>query len=163
MSDRRPYDRLPGETAKAYAAFSLYRDMGIERSVDAVSKVLGKSTVFLCRWSSKYEWVERAEAWDIDQDYERQKEAIAAKREEYRRNLAEFQKNHLAVGKMAFKATKDATKQIMDFVETNQVIKTLDDANKMANVIKGLSVLSEFWGRALAVDRLLERLESDDD
>ena len=162
MTDRRPYDRLPGETAKAYHAFTLYRDMGVERTLDSVGKTLQKSVTFLGRWSSKYEWRDRAEAWDIDQDYERQKEAIAAKRKEYRRNLAEFQKNHLAVGKAAFKATATATKQIMEFVERNESIESWDDANRAANIVKVLVPIADLWAKALAVDKLLERLEGDE-
>jgi hypothetical protein len=162
MSDRRPYDRLPGETAKAYAAFSLYRDMGIERSFESVADQLSKSCTLIRRWAAKYNWSERIDFWDLEQDYQLQQEAIAARREEYKRNLAEFQKNNLGAGKMAFKATATTTKQIMEFVEQNKSIDNWDDANKAVNVIKGLAALSDLWGRALAVDRLLDRLESDD-
>lgn len=158
----KPYDRLPGETAKAYEAFSVYRDMGTERSLEAVSKALGKSAAFLSRWSSKHDWVDRAESWDIDQDMMRQEEAIAAKRKQYKSQLAEFQKNHLAVGKAAFKASATATKQIMDWVEKNNSIESWDDANKAANIIKALMPIADLWAKSLAVDRLLERLEGED-
>ena len=86
MTDRRPYERLPGETAKAFQAFTVYRDLGIQRSFESVANQLSKSATLIRRWAAKYNWGERIECWDIDQDYERQKEAIAAKRKEYRRN-----------------------------------------------------------------------------
>lgn len=159
--ETKPYDRRHGETAKAYEAFSLYRNMGLERSIDAVAKLLGKSTTFLCRWSSKHEWVERVEAWDIDQDMLRQEEAIAARREQYKNQLEEFQKNHLAVGKAAFKASATATKQIMEWVEKNNSIDSWDDANKAANIIKALMPIADLWAKSLAVDKLLDRLEGE--
>jgi len=162
MPDRRPYDRLENETSKAYQAFVVYRDLGGLRTIDAVAQELNKSHALIGRWSRQHSWVERTEAWDTDQDYERQKEAIAAKRREYKQNLAEFQKNNLAVGRAAFKATATTTKQIMEFVERNERIDSWDDANKAANIIKGLAGLSDLWAKALAVDRLLERLEADD-
>lgn len=162
MTDRRPYERLPGETAKAFQAFTVYRDLGIHRSFESVANQLSKSATLIRRWAAKYNWGERIECWDIDQDYERQKEAIAAKRKEYRRNLAEFQKNHLAVGKAAFKATATATKQIMEFVERNESIESWDDANRAANIVKVLVPIADLWAKALAVDKLLERLEGDE-
>lgn len=162
MTDRQPYDRRLSESPKAFDAFCVYRDLGIDRSFEAVSSQLSKSVSLMRRWAAKHEWSERVDAWDVAQDYERQKEAIAAKRKEYKQNLAEFQKNNLAVGRAAFKATATTTKQIMEFVERNERIDSWDDANKAANIIKGLAGLSDLWAKALAVDRLLERLEGDD-
>lgn len=60
----QPWDRQPGETSKAYEAFAIYRDLGSSRSVRLVSEQLAKTQTVIKRWSSKYEWVERAAAWD---------------------------------------------------------------------------------------------------
>jgi gamma-glutamyltranspeptidase len=156
------YDRLPEETSKAYEAFCVYRDMGVQRSIQKAADMLSKSIPVLKRWAAQWDWAERVAAWDIDQDYLLQKEAIKSRQKEYRKELAEFRKNHLAVGKAAFKASATCVKQIMEFVEQNQAIMTLDDASKAANIVRSLMPVADLWAKALAVDKLLERLQNED-
>lgn len=62
--DTRPWDRQAGETSKAYAAFSIYRDLGSDRSVRRVSEELAKTQTVIKRWSAAHDWVVRAAAWD---------------------------------------------------------------------------------------------------
>jgi hypothetical protein len=62
------WDRLHGESAKAYHAFCIYRDLGPKRSLSRVRDVIypnanGK-TGRLQEWSKEYSWVKRSEAWD---------------------------------------------------------------------------------------------------
>lgn len=64
MDELKPWDRQPGETSKAYEAFSIYRDMGPKRNVRSVAEALGKSGTLITGWSGKYGWVARAAAWD---------------------------------------------------------------------------------------------------
>jgi len=60
------WERQPGESTKAYAAFCAYRDLGPERSIEKAGQMLDKprSKKWLGEWSSKYHWVERARAYD---------------------------------------------------------------------------------------------------
>lgn len=60
--------RQPDESEEAYEAFSLYRDLGMERSQVRVADQLGKSTTLINRWGSQWSWVVRARAWDNEQD-----------------------------------------------------------------------------------------------
>lgn len=62
--DIRPWDRQPGESAKAYTAFITYRDQGDDRSVLSVARELDKSGTLIGRWSSTHNWVSRVAAWD---------------------------------------------------------------------------------------------------
>jgi len=56
------FERQPRESAKAFAAFSVYRDMGPERSLAAVAEKLGKSKVMMEKWSRKFHWPARVAA-----------------------------------------------------------------------------------------------------
>ena len=71
MSDRKPWERQSGETARAYAAFLLYRDLAaIDRSVPAAREGHQKDTKGTLRqwkgWSMRNDWVNRAAEHDSD-------------------------------------------------------------------------------------------------
>ena len=75
------WEQLANESPDAYEAFALYRDMAYrtvnakgdtvftdyvasKRSVRTVVQELDKSLTQISRWSAKYRWVERAQAYD---------------------------------------------------------------------------------------------------
>lgn len=63
----RQYDRLPNETTKAYNAFSVYRDLGPDRSLAKAAEIFygaRKNLAQLGLWSRRYDWVARARAYD---------------------------------------------------------------------------------------------------
>ena len=71
MSDRNLWERQPGETAKAYAAFLLYRGLpAIDRSVEAAREGQYKDRKGTVRqwsgWSTRNGWVNRAAEHDSD-------------------------------------------------------------------------------------------------
>ena len=64
----RPWLRHPNETAKAYAAFRYYRDLGEQRSLVKVGQKWGEIRTLIERWSHEHAWVIRARLWDEHQD-----------------------------------------------------------------------------------------------
>lgn len=62
-----PWERQPKETAKAYEAFCVYRDM-VQRSYSKVAEKLQKSETIIGRWGRTYDWRKRAAAWDEELD-----------------------------------------------------------------------------------------------
>lgn len=56
------FEQQPKESAKAFAAFSIYLDLGPERSLETVRQKCGKSSRLIQRWSSRWRWAERVEA-----------------------------------------------------------------------------------------------------
>ncbi|MHB8522925.1 MAG: hypothetical protein ACYDH9_19490 [Limisphaerales bacterium] len=50
------FEQQPKESAKAFAAFSVYLGMGPERSLEAVARKVTKSSRLLKRWSRRFDW-----------------------------------------------------------------------------------------------------------
>ena len=82
------FDRLAKESAKAYQAFTMYRDLPIhERSLAMVSQRLAKNKSLCARWSTQFQWVDRAKAWDSQQDQIRRTRLAAEREKIYERQL----------------------------------------------------------------------------
>lgn len=65
-----PWDRMLEETPKAYAAFCVFRDQGVQRSYVGTARALGKHESQIRRWAGPFRWKERAHAWDLAQSSE---------------------------------------------------------------------------------------------
>lgn len=64
---KNAWDQWPDETNLAYQRFSVYLEMGPERSLEKVHQKLNKSTSYkrqLAKWSTKYDWVARCKEYD---------------------------------------------------------------------------------------------------
>lgn len=81
----QPWERLPDESAPAWAAFVEYRELGPERSTEAVARKVAKSWQLIRRWCARHDWVARTAAYDSWLAELRQQEAEKAIREEQRR------------------------------------------------------------------------------
>lgn len=88
------WDRQRGESAQAYEGFSLYRDMGLARSLHKVCDRVGKTYSLISRWSSKWRWGERARAWDIHESHAIQ-DAMKAEAGKVARRHAHMASQHL--------------------------------------------------------------------
>ena len=62
------WERQTGETAKAYAAFSVYRDMGVHRSLRRVAQESSKDPAQIFRWNKRHGWQQRIAAYDAEID-----------------------------------------------------------------------------------------------
>jgi hypothetical protein len=65
--DQLRYERLDGETAKAFRAFVIFRDLGADRTLEGVRVALSKPSGYyrqIQRWASTYAWTERAALYD---------------------------------------------------------------------------------------------------
>lgn len=80
------------ETSAAYHAFVQYRDLGVERSLAAAVKALGKRKGYvgqLERWSSLNRWVERAAAWDAAEQKRKDAERAVDERRVWKKAQAD--------------------------------------------------------------------------
>jgi hypothetical protein len=66
--DRDAWERQPGESTKAFAAFCSYRDFGPARSHLRVADEVGRHRTQIGGWSTKFQWMIRVDAYDADQE-----------------------------------------------------------------------------------------------
>jgi hypothetical protein len=112
------WNRRDGEPAKAYAAFSKYRDLGPDRSLNAAYQVDSglpasvRAPGYWAEWSSAWEWVERAAAYDAYLDEVRRSAREAKLRElEARRSEYEY-KNQIELERIADELTLEMREAI---------------------------------------------------
>ena len=94
------WERLPGETGAAFAAFCAFRDCGLERNIRKAIETVEKDNAIQAKrysvwrnWSTQFQWRERAA------DYDRYIEKL--KQEELRKTIEAQGEMHRAVtGKM---------------------------------------------------------------
>jgi hypothetical protein len=105
-----PWEQLPGESSKAYAAFCLYQNLGSRRSIEEASRVYhgqsgqpGNKTAAGRRrcasgqirlWAERWNWSARARAWDQELErlkWSKQVEALSEMAERHAREALMLQ------------------------------------------------------------------------
>lgn len=74
---KHTWERMERESAKAFAAFCQFRDLGPDRTLRKVAEMLGKSEQLMQRWSKKFNWHNRALDFDEHSDGELQRKLAA--------------------------------------------------------------------------------------
>lgn len=107
----QPWDPLPKETAKAYAAFCAYRDLGgtLRSHARVISEGKG-SNKEVGQWSSRHNWVSRARAWDAYAD-QRNREAAIERRIAANRDIAQVAEAFRTMFTMPVRAMLDRLDQ----------------------------------------------------
>lgn len=126
----KPWEPLEEESSKAYEAFSVYRDMGIQRSISKVSEKLQKSYTIIGRWSRTHNWVDRAAAWDAEQD--------RVVREQQLEDIKKMRKNHAKIASaMLVKAAKALQRLPEDEIKASDISRMVETASKLERISRG--------------------------
>lgn len=125
-----PWERQEGETPKAFEAFSIYRDMGIDRSLRKVVQHLNKNLTTIAEWSSKYEWVDRVAAWDAEQDRIARLEQI--------KDIKKMRKRHAGIAsQMLLKAAEALQNLDPEEIKAQDVSRLVDIGSKLERISRG--------------------------
>jgi hypothetical protein len=82
------WQRQPGESAKAYSAFSKYRDLAERRTMAKVAEMSGCSSQNIERWARRWAWTHRVAEYDLVQEEEWQRQASRDRVAMRRRQIA---------------------------------------------------------------------------
>lgn len=175
----KSYARSDGETSKAYAAFTIYRNMGVSRSLLKTANEFyprqlpanyptHPNIARIERWSKTWRWVDRCK------DFDRDEEAIFRDRirrsniEEHDRQLEQFRRSNETIGfglfKMGLRLLAIGEKIIATF-EDKEVLdaKDIDLFLAIPNSIKAIANFATLGGDltadGLLIRQLMEKLK----
>jgi hypothetical protein len=175
----KSYEQQPEETAKAYAAFCVYRDLGANRTIDNTYCVIngiptGSRTAssHFREWSTDNNWVKRSEEYDRDLESARRSDLMDADRSAYMASLEDYRKQLQTIGQAGLnfsaqwlyvsqamltpivnkvKAGQTLTRQeIQDFLSLQKPMKSCMDNSDIA---------SRMTGDAMHFSSLMEHLK----
>src|ERR1035437_4454267 len=139
------FEQLPKESAKAFAAFSLYLNLGAERSLAAVAQKVSKSEQLLKRWSAKFDWPARVAAHGAHYAIiEREAvEAVArGKAAEWEKRESELRETEWAMHERAIAAAKRGLDAYMEkdkvYANLADIARMLEIASKLGRLATGL-------------------------
>jgi len=126
------YERQEGESKQAFEGFRIYRDLGAERSLQAVAQKLSKSTTLMKRWSAKHDWVNRANEFDREMDLK-----ALIQQEKERREMAKrhAQQSMMFQGKVLERMQKLKPEEL----STNDLIRWFTEAVKIERLSRGVA------------------------
>lgn len=161
-----PWDRQPDEPTLWFSRFEAYRLAGPGRTFEATYREDGKgqkkAAEITGAWrkaAEKYQWRERAAAWDMAQIERRR----ADDEEAYRRRLQQHQDNAIKLGQVTLNnairvlALIDKRLATLDAEEIPQ--KLIPGYLRAAAAVAEAALNGE--AQALAVDELLRALDND--
>jgi hypothetical protein len=123
--------RQPGESEKAFAAFNCYLELGDGRTISAVGQKQGKSRSQIDGWRGKFEWKERAAAYDNYLMSEKAKKTRRDVESRYER-FGKISDQLLAFGATMLKTADPKTLKHGEAIAYMQLAMKMADANKNA-------------------------------
>jgi hypothetical protein len=136
------FEQQPRESAKAFAAFSLYLNLGPQRSTAAVANKLAKSEQLIRRWSAKFAWTDRVAAHGAHLAIiEREAvEAVArGKAAEWEKRETQLRETEWSMHEAAIAAAK---RGLAAYMEKDKVYANLADIARMLEIASKLGRLA---------------------
>ncbi len=134
-----PWERLENEPVRAYAAFTVYRDLGPTRSYDEATRriypnrenadhaVVGR----IIEWSQRWRWAERARLWDDELDKFNRENQMDMIRDMNRRHISEAKA-------LQIKAMQALNALNPEDMKPQDVLKFLTEAAKLERSAAGV-------------------------
>jgi len=145
-----PFEQQPRESAKAFAAFSLYLSLGAERSTAAVAKKLAKSEQLVRRWSAKFGWTDRIAAHGAHLaivEREAVEAAARGKAAEWEKREQQLRETEWTMHERAIAAAKRGLDAYMEkdkvYANLADIARMLEIASKLGRLATGLGTEGE--------------------
>ena len=128
--DATPWERVSGESPEAWKAFQAFRDLGQDRTIRAAAEQIGRGKSTLDKYSMDFAWMDRAAAWDREQDRQVQKAQLAA--------IRQMRKRHADLAMAALGKTARALARISeDEFKAADIARLMEVASRLERLARG--------------------------
>ncbi len=122
---QEPWDKLDREPERAWQAFRIYRDLGDERSLTKVAGQFSCSKQNIHKWSRRWSWQLRIDAYDRRLDELERKSRVKARRQT-RRRPASYARAMQDIAAVGLKELQERAKRKMPLnLELEDIAKLL--------------------------------------
>lgn len=151
-----PWDILPGESSRAFEAFTAFLLLGPIRTRKAAADSLGVGSTSLREWHARYAWDDRCRAYDIE------KQRVL--RVEIEAETMAMRKRHAGIAVFMQKKVAEGMAQVDPAAMTpKDLAYWLDLASKLERISRGAEVTKvELTGRDGGPIELAEALGAED-
>jgi hypothetical protein len=136
------FEQQAKESAKAFAAFKAYLDLGPERSLEEVARKFTKSSRLLKRWSAKFGWSDRVAAHAAHLALVEREATEALARGKAAEWLTRQQSLRETEWEMHEKCIAAAKRALAAFLEKDKVYANLADISRVLEVASKLGRLA---------------------
>jgi hypothetical protein len=140
------FEQQPGETAKAFEAFSVYLSLGPKRSMAEVGRKLNKCDGLIERWSSLWKWKDRLLAYSTHLSaLERQAMEAEARvsASEWRKRQAELRQTEWDLHRRCIEAVRQGLEAYMAkktvYANLCDIARLLELASKLGRLASGMA------------------------
>ena len=152
------WERQATETARQFGFFRVYRDLPtLERSLAKVAERLECSAQYVQRLSSRNRWVERVDAFDLEQDRVEQSQRG--------RRIHEMQKRQAAISETALEKVREGLASLdPQSLRPNEIARLLEVASRAERVARGVlpdEPLAHQPGQVLRADAIRALLKAE--
>jgi hypothetical protein len=141
-----PFEQLPRETSKAFAAFSVYLELGPQRSLSLVSQKLAKNLQLIKEWSAKFDWPARVAAHTAHMagvERQAQEAALRAKAAEWLQRQIDLKEREWEMHEKCIAAARRALTAFMErdkvYANLADIARILEVASKLGRMASGLA------------------------
>lgn len=135
----KQWERQENESQEQYDLFCIYRDMKAQsvdkkRTLERVQEQCGKSESWITKLSSRFNWKERAEAWDAELD----RIALEETKKEMLKEIRQMRKRQAEAGKfMQIKAIKALSRIPEEEIKPGDISRLVDIGSKLERLARG--------------------------
>ncbi|AFY45462.1 hypothetical protein [Nostoc sp. PCC 7107] len=164
LNNSIPWEYQKGiDTPKSWEAFCVYRDMGVNRTLMGVSRVLKKRIELISRWSKKGNWGDRVLGYDLENEKIKREVNERERLVQHRNKIIQYREAIEDLGwiqlDVASKCLDICNRALKKYQSEDKELKPIDVKALSSAGVSVAEIGSRLLAESLGINKLLDSLE----